>query len=1153
MFTSVVKLVREYISREDLGVVVSPKLVGVEEKRANEIMTNTIKFKDGRYEMGLLWKHDDVKLPNNFNEAVDRMHKDEKRIEKLGLTKWKSDLVKGYIEKGYARKATKEDLETNWDRVWYTPQFVTFNQNKIPPKPRNVCDVAAKTKGVSLNSCLLKGPDNLSPLPRSLMHLRKNPVAFTADVKEMFHQIRIREGDEQCQRFLFRDGDTDLDPKLAIYIFQAMMFGPTCSPSMSQFVKNHHAEKFREKFPKAYEVITKYTYVDDSSDSQPTVEDALESALGCIQIYKEGGFDLVGFQSNSLELLKRLPQENVKQDIVDCDFDSEADHITKILGLHWSTKSDEFLFKLRTDENLKKLLNDDVTKRMLLSLVMKIFDPLGFLQLITIRGRHLIQDIWKKGATWDEQVDEEVRRAWQEFYEELKSIENVRIPRQFAPIIPENYRKELIVFVDASDKVYAAVCYLRFSQEDDIHVSLVAAKARVRGMKYKSIPKMELDAAIVGVRLGKSADDWLDNFDIDDFIFLSDSKTVLSWISSTTCKFTTYVEPRIAEILDSTTVSQWSHVPSKENVADDATKWSGVRKFDSDSRWFKGPHWLQSNIEDWPITPAARYENNFSQPDEFHVFAHAFKQNSDEFQAVDDVELVSTDLWIDFLRKVATNTKKSEDGQQATIDPADVEKAKILVFRKIQFDSYSKVLIPLKALYKKRDAEKMSKEVFKDKYNDIVGNLIPLTPFVDDNGVMRKFTRSVMASLPYDMKFPVILDNKHPLTEFLVACFHRQNFHCMDDTVLGDLNEICSIQSARSCLNRVKKKCEDCLRFKAMPKKPYMGELHPSRYDFESLPFTHVGIDAFGPFQTRFKRGTDKKWGLIFTCLTYRAVHIEMIDSMSIEDCMLAIRNFLAAHGSVSKNFYSDNGTNLRGSNRVMVQDFIEMQQKLGEEVAKKKNIKWEFIPAYSPWMGGAWERLIGSVKKCIEFALRDEVHDARVLRTTFNEIAGLLNRRPLTHVPADPTDGRPFTPNSVLIGDYEDDLDFCAFVSKTTDSNSQHLYRRAEHLSKKCMRRFVREYLPEIAKREKWYVDREVKVGDECIMFEKDVERRLWKKAVVTKLHPGKDGIVRVVDIVIPAHEKVDEKGFMKMEKPKCLTYRAVGNLIFTGVNREL
>lgn len=92
---------------------------------------------------------------------------------------------------------------------------------------------------------------------------------------------------------------------------------------------------------------------------------------------------------------------------------------------------------------------------------------------------------------------------------------------------------------------------------------------------------------------------------------------------------------------------------------------------------------------------------------------------------------------------------------------------------------------------------------------------------------------------------------------------------------------------------------------------------------------------------------------------------------------------------------------------------------------------------------------------------------DAEKIRTTFNEVADLLNRKPSTQVPAD------------------------------------------QHLSRKCMRSFFREFLLQIAKREQWHVDRSVQVGDECIMFEKDVERRLWKKAIVAKIHPGKDGIV--------------------------------------------
>lgn len=141
--------------------------------------------------------------------------------------------------------------------------------------------------------------------------------------------------------------------------------------------------------------------------------------------------------------------------------------------------------------------------------------------------------------------------------------------------------------------------------------------------------------------------------------------------------------------------------------------------------------------------------------------------------------------------------------------------------------------------------------------------------------------------------------------------------------------------------------------------------------------------------------------------------------------------------------------------------------------------------------------------------------------------------------MPADPSDGHPFTPNSVLRGVKDNDLDFVAYLPDSDDENSTHLYRRAEHLSRKFMRRFVREYLPGIAIREKWHVDREVKVGDECLLFDKDVERRLWKKGVVTQVHPGRDGVVRVVDI-----ETMEEK-------PKKMNYRSVGNLIFTGVNK--
>lgn len=1133
------KLVREYFTRDNMGIVQSPKLVSAETQRSLDIMNSTICFTNGRYEIGLLWKSDDVTLPDNFNEAVRRLYADEKRLEKLGLVEWKDELIRKHIENGEVRKATEKDLSTSWPRVSYGPHFVTFNLNKEPPKPRNVVDVASKFNGVSLNSCLLKGPDNLAPLICSLMRLRENHIAFTADIKAMFHQIRIREVDQQCQRFLYRGGDKTKDPKDCIYISECMIFGPKDSPAKAQFVKNYHAEKYRESHPKAHRVITEFTYVDDSSDSQPTIDDAYECATDCIKIYKEGGFELVGFQSNSLELLKKLPKENVKLDLADCDFNAgpENELVTKILGMHWSTTTDEFFFKRRVDENLQKMIDGDVTKRRLLRMVMQLFDPLGFLQLMTVRGRQLIQEVWKAGFDWDEAVDDDIRKSWLELHDELELVTKVRIPRQFAPIVPAEWTKQLVVFVDASDKVYAAVVYLVFRRGDEVHVSLVTSKARLRGTKYKSIPKLELDGAVLGLRLGKLTIDWL-SFDVDDIIFLSDSRTVLCWISSSDFKFNAYVEPRIAEILDSSTVKQWYHVPSKENVADDATKWSGVREIDSHSRWFTGPSWMREKFEIWPITPAAQFKGKKAESNEYHFCAHRLQPPLHEFDAVDRVELSQSLSWNEFLHAVAVNSKSNDDGQPATVTANDLAAAQKLAFRKIQSDLYWPLIRQLNALYKRKGS--MSKVIFTDTYNDIVDkDLIQYRPFIGTDGLMRQFSRAQHADIPYDMKFPVILNSSHPLAEFMVSCFHRANYHCLDQNVIADLNERCRMLHARRCLKSVKAKCQECIRFKAMPKHPFMGDLHPSRVDYTSPPFTNTGLDLFGYYMTRIGRGQPKKrYAIIFTCLTYRAVHIEMVDSLSAEDCMLAIRNFLAATGSVTKLFMSDNGTNFTASKKLIVKDFYEMQSVLGEAVAKLKNIEWKFNAKYSPWMGGAWERMIGSVKSCLDFALKGEVVDPRVLQTALKEIAALLNRRPLTHVPVDPADGMPFTPNSILIGNKDNDLDLIAFQPDVGDLTSPMLYRRAEHISRKCMDRFVREYLPEIAKREKWYVEREVRVGDEVLQFKKETDRKLWKKAVVVKVHPGKDGVVRVVDI-----ETLEEK-------PKRKNYRSVATLIFTGRN---
>lgn len=129
--------------------------------------------------------------------------------------------------KGYARKATTSELEASWPRVWYVPLFVVVNENKFPLKPRCVADFAAK-----VNDYLLPRPVNLAPLIAGLSRFREQAIAVNADVREMFHQIKVKAEDQQCQRFLWRDCSSKEKP--TTHVMQVVMHLLTITSAIRQ-------------------------------------------------------------------------------------------------------------------------------------------------------------------------------------------------------------------------------------------------------------------------------------------------------------------------------------------------------------------------------------------------------------------------------------------------------------------------------------------------------------------------------------------------------------------------------------------------------------------------------------------------------------------------------------------------------------------------------------------------------------------------------------------------------------------------------------------------------------------------------------------------------------------------------------------------------
>jgi hypothetical protein len=1147
-------LVKYHFSVDSFGTTpLKHDLVNIEHRRSLDIMSSTLRKVGERYEIGLLWKNDDVKLPDSYPMAMKRLENEERSLKKRNLLEWKNAHIRDLVAKGFARALTAEELKRKWPRLWYCPRFVVVNQNKQPPKPRDVADVAACVKGVSLNSRLLKGPDNLAPMLGGIFKFRENRIAVNGDVKEMFHQIQIKEQDQQCQRFLWRDGKTSCTP--TTYVMTAMMFGPTCSPSCAQFVKNSHAEKFREKCPEAVNGIIDKTYVDDYFNSHDTVEEAHRVTQDAIDIFKSGGFPLVNVQSNSKKLLELLGSDVVKETLVNMSPEEADSFVTKVLGLHWNTFPDVLTFKLAEDETLKKTSQDEnfrPTKRQMLKTLMKIFDPLGLIAHYLIRGKIALQEVWREGCGWDEPIPVSLLPMWREFAMELKNIENLKIPRQYAPINAALSKIMLVIFVDASEKAYGASAYFRFDVNGKVYVAHVMGKSKVAPIKKLTTPQLELLAAVLGIRLAELIKR-LHTFLIIETIFLSDSKCVISWICTKKYDFKSFVAVRIGEILDCSSRRQWYYVPSKENVADDATKWKDASMGDGTTRWFTGPAYMQLPIEQWPIKQACEYDDeDVTTETRLMVHAKAQSNSCELFSVLDDISPRFKSRWSSFVRVVAFTVRiiRRKRGNKF-ISPIEFQEAQNVVFRKIQLeafpsevaalcpeveskqqgvhnagDSVSTQTNPVNTTQTNPVNNTKTNPVNIDSDHDVTlrrvrktveksSSIRNLSPFMKaDDLVIRMSSRSQKARLSYAARNPAILPNQHPLVDLLIQHMHEKNFHMGEESTIADLREVAWIVDIRAAVRRIKRHCQLCKILSAIPVAPIMGEFPTSRLEFGVRPFTHSGMDGFGPFDVKFGRGTVKRYGLIFTCLTYRAVHLEMLRDMSTDQCIKSIRRFLARRGPC-KHFYSDNGKNFVGSHNQLNRDLKDLAEELGEALANKFKIQWHFIPAYSPWFGGAWERLIQSIKKCIDFIMVENVPREDVFEDALIEAEMFMNRRPLTHIPIDHEDDKALTPNTVLWGDDDDSTALAPGSFNEGDAVSTKAYRRVQHLANKYMSRWVKEYLPEITRRTKWYeYTRPIEVGDIVIVTEVNQPRDAWKKGRVIKVHPGTDGEIRAADV---------------------------------------
>lgn len=1099
------EVVREHFQLESLGIQ-NRLPTNDSDRRALEILEKTTRrLASGRFESGLLWRKEDETLPNNYKQAFRRLVNIEKKLDRNEeIRESYESQIQNLIEKGYAEKAPESKSE---GRLFYLPHFAVVHP--VKKKPRIVFDAAAKCEGKSLNDALLSGPDLLQSLFGVLLRFREGPVAVMADIQDMFLRIKVREDDRDSLRFLWRGRERTGKPEE--FRMSSIIFGAASSPATAIYVMNKNAEDYEKSHPEAVRAIKRNHYMDDYLQSFSSAEEAEKISKQVKEIHAAASFNLKGWASNDARVLAEVEDKNREESL-------QLTKEEKTLGLRWLVKQDTLAFNVGLRNTPPDLIEGKraPTKREVTSAVMSTFDPLGFAAPVLIQGKKLIQSIWRTKIDWDEEVNESQKEAWLRYLEEVAAMRRLQVPRC---VSPHGRRGQLHTFTDASEEAYAAVVYWRTGEPGErIHISMIAGKARVTPTKPVSTPKLELQAALLGSRLATAIQEEM-GLEVTKKVYWSDSSTVLQWIKAEPRRFKTFVANRLAEIEEKTKPGDWRWVPTKENPADDATRGTPT-EFDHNARWFQGPSFLRQPEEGWP---SRDFKPEGDMPEE---------KGKQRVAAVRAAEGVFLDLerfssWERLLRVTARvvafaclllkKTRKATIAAGRQKDepwkPQRRSQKKEKKRATIRPEQEKRMFLPLEEEHLRKAEELLMKISQNDSFASEIKNLKEGKPlenasrlkkidvYLNDAGIIKLRSRTMKFQSDEVRKMnPIILYGKQRIARLIIQHYHNKFLHGNTATVMNEVRQKYWILGLRATVKAVAHGCQTCKMKKKMPEVPPTGDLPSERLQHHQFPFSCTAVDYFGPMQVTIGRRLEKRWGALFTCLTTRAIHLELVPSLSTSSMIMALRRMAARRGA-PRTIFSDNGSN-----------FVRANKEL-EEAAQERGIKWKFIPPGSPNMGGAWERLVRTVKTALAAVLHERNPPEEVLHTLMTEVEHIVNCRPLTPVSMEPEEEESLTPNHFLLGRScgamaPGEFDDTELIGKASWKTTQRL---ADHFWK----RWVNEYLPLLMPRKiEGRETTDPQEGDVVMIVDATLPRNSWPRGEVIKTYPGPDGRTRVLDV---------------------------------------
>ena len=588
-----------------------------------------------------------------------------------------------------------------------------------------------------------------------------------------------------------------------------------------------------------------------------------------------------------------------------------------------------------------------------------------------------------------------------------------------------------------------------------------------------------------------------------DVSYILDSKCTLATFHKDSIALKEWMANRQAEVLKKSKVEQWSHIESKKNISDLATRTTArVEEIAEGSDWQKGPSWMRLPKDQWPTSQDI---SGVSVPLE-ELTNRSLVAFASSTRNIYDIERFRGRDYIFLLRVTATVISM-------------IRNRSFLKAIKLTADEIS---------HAENLCIKASMYYTKQEFDS--GKLKSLGAKVEDDGIITVNSRALNAMQAHygSDRFP-ILTYKDPLSTIWIQHVHEEEHSGVTKTLAKSRRKFWVVRGRRLS-EKIKRNCYRCRILDKKLAEQQMAPLPTSRTKI--APTFHItSMDLFGPIEIRdtVKQRTRKKvWGVIFNCTVTRAMFIDLTEDYGTDSILQTLRRFICIRGCPSE-IQSDQGSQLIAAAKEIAELVKHWDWTPIHEWAATNKITWKLAPAEGQHQNGLSESLVKLTKRSIQHKIAGNILTFSQLQTVLFEICNIINSRPIGIITgSDPECPSPITPNDLILGRATSSVPQGPFDRDGSKSITKR-FRFLQDLVSQWWSSWYQSVFPKLVPSYKWLQrHRNLQIGDVCLIRYRNESRSTYRLGKVEEIKLGTDGLVRTVVLKykLPTeniHRKVD------------------------------